>query len=146
MDEESSSNLSGFTDNIEAYWPYSMILNPFAVQNQEPCIFLSGILLLCDGATVYLVSAGMLLSVQHGGTGCSSSLSSSVWIFFSIHSFICSLSPVTCRREMCMTRCRTWARYEASLTKSPRHPVKSKTHLDKVTDKNFNNLVCNLFL
>jgi len=49
MDEESSSNLSRFTDIIQAYEPYSLIFNLFAVLNQELHRFVSGRLLLCDG-------------------------------------------------------------------------------------------------
>lgn len=144
MDEEASSSLSGFTDIIQAYWPYSLIFNPFAALNEELYIW-CGHFGLCGGGTVGLVSTGTLLSLQHGGIGCSSRVPV-LRRLFSIHQLPCGLSAVTCHRGICMTRCRTRARYEASLTKSPRHPVKSETHLDKVTDKNFINLVCNFFV
>lgn len=120
------------------------IFNPFAVLNQELALFGSRNFLLWDRGVVYLLSAVVLAA---GRQRCSSSFPALFrFIFFYIHSLMCSVSPVTCHRGICMTRCRTWARYEASLTKSPRHPVKSKTHLDKVTErkkKKIMNLVCN---
>lgn len=132
MDEESSSNLREFTDIIQAYWPYSMVFSLSAVLSQEFPMLVRVFLVLWDGA----LCRGVLLSL-HGCTGCSSSFQSVL-----CGCFCCAFPPVTFHRGMCMTRCRTQARYEASLTKCPRHPGKSKTHLEKVTDKNSINLVC----
>lgn len=112
------------------------IFNPFAVLYQEFALFGSRNFLLWDRGVVYLLSIGTLLSLQQGGRGARVVFQFCLDLFFFyIHSLMCSVSPVTCHRGICMTRCRTWARYEASLTKSPRHPVKSKTHLDKVTER-----------
>lgn len=87
MDEERSSNISGFTDIIQASRPYSMIFSPFAVLNQELSVFASGHFLRWDGGSVQLPSTAMLLCLEHGG-----SFSSSVQIFFDIHVLMCSLS------------------------------------------------------
>lgn len=132
MDEESSSNLSGFTDIIQAYWPYSVVFSPFAVLNQELFMLVWVLFVLWDGACIQgcaVVLAWMHRLLQQLPVLCG--------CFFS-----CTFPPVTFHRGMCMTRCRTRARHEASLTKCPRHPGRSKTHLDKVTDKNSINLVC----
>lgn len=137
MDEESSSNLSGFTGIIQAYWPYSLIyFQPFCCAVSRICSIwkqkFSALGQRCGVSPVYRYAVVLAAGRQR----CSSSFPALFrFIFFYIHSLMCSVSPVTCHRGICMTRCRTWARYEASLTKSPRHPVKSKTHLDKVTER-----------
>lgn len=130
MDVESSSNLSELTDIIQAYWPYSMVLNPFAVLNQELSTLVRVLLVLWGGARIQ--GCAVLLAWRHR-------LLQELPVLCGC--FSCTFPPVRFRRGMCMTRCRTRARCEASLTKCPRHPGKSKTHLDKVADKNSINLV-----